>query len=74
MRCYFCDGTGVRKEAGGSSPCPECGGCGFSHCCDGLQACCEIEGDPALRKARDTLDVGASAPERDRPLDDRPCL
>jgi hypothetical protein len=29
-------------------PCVECGGCGFSHCCDGLQACGEVEGDTRL--------------------------
>lgn len=23
-------------------PCPECGGCGVAHCCDGLIACGEI--------------------------------
>jgi hypothetical protein len=29
-------------------PCAECGGCGVAHCCDGIQSCCEIEGDERL--------------------------
>lgn len=24
-------------------PCPDCGGSGISHCCDGLTACNEVE-------------------------------
>lgn len=45
MRCKFCDGSGLNKTAGRPQPCKECGGCGVAHCCDGLQACCEIEPD-----------------------------
>lgn len=45
MRCDLCDGSGMRQSPDGYSPCPECGGCGVAHCCDGLVACGEIEGD-----------------------------
>ena len=45
MRCNLCDGSGMRPSPGGGTPCPECGGCGVAHCCDGLVACGEIEGD-----------------------------
>ncbi len=48
MRCNFCDGTGLRVQGPTPVPCAECGGCGVAHCCDGLQACCEIEGDMTL--------------------------
>jgi hypothetical protein len=27
-------------------PCPECGGCGIAHCCDGLVACPTVNGSP----------------------------
>jgi DnaJ-class molecular chaperone len=30
-------------------PCPDCGGCGFSHCCDGLQEQPEKLGEEAKR-------------------------
>jgi hypothetical protein len=51
MRCPVCDGSGLHHYGAAVSPlpsilpCPECGGCGVAHCCDGLQACCDIEGD-----------------------------
>jgi len=35
-----------------AQPCLECGGCGHSHCCDGLTACGEVEGDERLAQAR----------------------
>ena len=42
MRCTFCDGTG--KAHPGSMdwspdglPCPDCGGTGILHCCEGEQ-------------------------------------
>ncbi|MEY3552586.1 MAG: hypothetical protein RL735_934 [Pseudomonadota bacterium] len=48
MRCNFCDGTGMRRNGTQVVPCAECGGCGVAHCCDGIQSCCEIEGDERL--------------------------
>ena len=42
MRCERCRGTG--KVLDGvwwhrqAVPCPDCGGCGLAHCCDGLTA------------------------------------
>lgn len=45
MRCEKCHGTGRIKVTSGCSaagvivmttiPCPECGGCGIAHCCEG---------------------------------------
>lgn len=52
MICPFCKGTGMILVAGRSQPCIECGGCGHSHCCDGLTACGEVEGDDRLAQAR----------------------
>ena len=51
MRCEACHGRGyVWRGASDDDlvvfnqvPCPECGGCGVGHCCDGLQA-----NEPAL--------------------------
>lgn len=59
MRCGNCHGTGqVAGTADERSavaaihlPCPECGGCGIAHCCDGITACndaCEPDTVPAL--------------------------
>ena len=45
MRCAFCDGMGFVSGPSQARPCPECGGCGIAHCCDGLRACGEIDGD-----------------------------
>lgn len=62
MRCETCQGTGrvprhppeLRAYGGAwlteEKPCPECGGCGVSHCCDGLTACNDVlePADPAV--------------------------
>ena len=48
MRCEICNGTGMQRVSGVAVPCVECGGCGVAHCCDGLQACGEVEGDERL--------------------------
>ncbi len=61
MRCNFCDGSGMRQQGGVILPCPECGGCGVAHCCDGIQACCEVEGD--MRLEREGLDAPVMASE-----------
>jgi len=46
MQCLTCHGRGViwrpyRDDEGHAverpEPCPQCGGCGVSHCCDGDQ-------------------------------------
>jgi hypothetical protein len=52
MICPFCKGTGMILVERRAQPCLECGGCGHSHCCDGLQACGEVEGDDRLERAR----------------------
>lgn len=51
MRCERCQGIGkltydqltpqekgYMDQFGSVFPCPDCGGCGISHCCDGLTA------------------------------------
>lgn len=38
MLCNYCHGTRLVQIAGAAQPCPECGGLGTIHCCDGLQA------------------------------------
>jgi hypothetical protein len=47
MRCETCQGCGgvwgSEKLVGLVIPCPDCGGCGIGHCCDGLQE--QPEGD-----------------------------
>jgi hypothetical protein len=42
----------MRQSAEGIVPCPECGGCGVAHCCDGLVACGEIDGDVRFERAK----------------------
>lgn len=47
MRCDTCHGVGKvwsgpfltphGERAGMMIPCPDCGGCGVAHCCDGMQ-------------------------------------
>ena len=38
MLCPWCHGKGVAGlEGGRQAPCPECGGCGLVHCCEGLR-------------------------------------
>ena len=34
MICETCHGRRF-VDAGGTVPCPDCGGCGFAHCCEG---------------------------------------
>jgi hypothetical protein len=36
--CEHCHGKGVVLLGGAPYPCPECGGLGLLHCCEGLQA------------------------------------
>jgi hypothetical protein len=38
MLCPTCHGRHVINSAAGCRPCPECGGMGEVHCCDGLAA------------------------------------
>jgi len=48
MRCNFCDGIGIIFSQSQTLPCPECGGYGVAHCCDGLIGCGEVEGEIRL--------------------------
>ena len=45
--CKTCSRTGslVFVATGESFPCPDCGGCGTGHCCDGLREQPEDYGD-----------------------------
>jgi len=47
MRCEDCNGSGLKPHKAPEYyiPCPECGGTGFSHCCEGLIENCEIKED-----------------------------
>lgn len=48
MRCQFCDGLGTRGKGWyerDMEPCPECGGTGHLHCCEGLREQPETEKD-----------------------------
>ena len=65
MRCNLCNGSGMRPSPGGLAPCPECGGCGVAHCCDGLVACGEVEGDVRFDRATKPSDATQST-ERTR--------
>lgn len=56
MRCNFCDGSGLKPTELGPQPCEECGGCGVAHCCDGLQACCEIEAEDQVKGVQKGLE------------------
>jgi Excinuclease ATPase subunit len=62
MRCERCHGAGkiapierIGNEfmQGGWVPCPDCGGCGIRHCCDG--ECIDL----AARRAIEGSDAGA---------------
>ncbi len=66
MRCNLCDGSGMQRSASGFTPCPECGGCGVAHCCDGLVACGEVEGDIRFERAK-ISDAAAQASPQQRP-------
>ena len=46
MRCNLCDGTGMRHSPDGLHPCPECGGCGVTSCCEGACGWSAIYIDP----------------------------
>jgi hypothetical protein len=53
MRCETCHGLGrltydehphpKPQQFGSVFPCPDCGGGGVAHCCDGLTACNDAE-------------------------------
>ncbi len=38
MICETCHGTGLKSLVLALIPCPDCGGAGFTHCCEGDQA------------------------------------
>lgn len=53
MRCPTCDGRGwVSPAINITRPCPDCGGCGFAHCCEGDRAepCPTPEPEPGERE------------------------
>lgn len=54
MLCPRCHGTHVVLVSGQRVPCPECGGVGEIHCCDGLTE-------------QPDADCDATAPDRPRP-------
>jgi hypothetical protein len=45
MLCDRCHGKHLVKVNGQIQPCPECGGMGTLHCCEGLQ--CQPEPQPS---------------------------
>lgn len=47
MRCQRCQGTGRLVPEFYTQPacCPDCNGSGIEACCEGEQACKEIEGE-----------------------------
>jgi hypothetical protein len=59
MRCEICNGTGMQRASGVAVPCVECGGCGVAHCCDGLQACGEVDGDERLMQKPASISLAA---------------
>ena len=64
MRCETCQGVGrvtydqhpepKPEPFGCAFPCPDCGGSGISHCCDGLTACNDPDGIVELATRRST--------------------
>lgn len=50
MLCPTCHGHHVVSTRLGDQPCPECGGMGEVHCCDGLQEQSEFDGIPACQR------------------------
>jgi hypothetical protein len=61
MLCDYCHGTRLIQTAGMIQPCPECGGHGSLHCCDGLQA------QPEPDSAAATDAIGATDAEMGMP-------
>ena len=49
MMCYLCHGQHWVIRGNQMSPCPECGGLGEIHCCDGLVAQQEGVREPAAQ-------------------------
>ena len=47
MLCPRCFGTHVDIQHGQQVPCPDCGGLGEIHCCDGLTEQPEVEAGAA---------------------------
>jgi hypothetical protein len=59
MLCNYCHGTRLVQIAGATQPCPECGGHGSLHCCDGLQA--QPEPEQALTQVRSNEEALATS-------------
>jgi hypothetical protein len=62
MLCDICHGTRMIQTVGMIQPCPECGGHGSIHCCDGLQAQPESNADVIAAASHQTDEQ--MAPER----------
>lgn len=43
MKCEACRGSGEKWVGPRYWPCEACQGSGLQHCCEGLQACTEVE-------------------------------
>lgn len=50
MLCPNCHGRHIIATPQGEQPCPECGGMGEIHCCDGLQEQDGFEEIPVCRR------------------------
>ena len=69
MLCPVCHGRHFVVVAGVTRPCPECGGVGEIHCCEGLQAqpshaesACRIVAKEAAPATRQPASAAVSAP------------
>jgi hypothetical protein len=64
MICPRCYGKHVVIVDGKTVPCPECGGLGELHCCDGLQEqACEVEEEERPLTTEDTESTGGMPAE-----------
>jgi hypothetical protein len=54
MLCSCCHGQHFVIRAGQMLPCPECGGIGEIHCCDGLTAQPDFDAPACSAQASDT--------------------
>ena len=52
MLCGFCYGKRLIIRDGKMEPCPECGGQGLVHCCEGMQT----QPDPELHQQPEVAD------------------
>ena len=67
MLCPVCHGTHVTVVNGRRVPCPECGGLGEIHCCDGLQEQLDLLTATGQASDRKPEDGGPAAEGRHGP-------